>query len=152
MSGNYTPFKQWQSPLSLEDVFSNIGKPQFLELKQGCLYWMEQNPEIGGVQIKGRQTSGEVFTVTTPKLNVRTKVNEYGGKAFCVGEDAIYFCNNSDQRIYRLPLNHDFYAELAAVVPMMVVCMQICVFQAMVIGCFLSWKPRQSQKIELKLV
>ena len=115
MSGNYTPFKQWQSPLSLEDVFSNIGKPQFLELKQGCLYWMEQNPEIGGVQIKGRQTSGEVFTVTTPKLNVRTKVNEYGGKAFCVGDDAIYFCNNSDQRIYRLPLNHDFYAELAAV-------------------------------------
>ena len=113
MSEQYTPYKEWQSPLSLEDVFSHIGKPKFLELKQGCLYWMEQNPEIGGVQIKGRQPSGETFTFTTPKLNVRTRVNEYGGKAYCVGEDAIYFCNDSDQRIYRLPLNHDFNAEFA---------------------------------------
>ena len=113
MSDQHIPYKQWQSPLLLEDVFSHIGEPSFLELKQGCLYWMEQNPEIGGVQIQGRQPSGEIFTLTTPKLNVRTRVNEYGGKAYCVGEDAIYFCNDADQRIYRLALNHDFNAEFA---------------------------------------
>ena len=78
MPEQHTPYKQWQSPLSLEDVFADVGKPKFLEVKQGCLYWMEQNPEIGGVQIKGRQPSGETFIFTTPKLNVRTRVNEYG--------------------------------------------------------------------------
>ncbi len=112
MPEQHTPYKQWQSPLSLEDVFADVGKPKFLEVKQGCLYWMEQNPEIGGVQIKGRQPSGETFIFTTPKLNVRTRVNEYGGKAYCVGKNAIYFCNDSDQRIYRLPLNHDFNVEI----------------------------------------
>lgn len=106
------PYKQWQSPLSLEEVFSHAGKPSFLELKNGSLYWMESNPEIGGaVQLKCRQPTAEIYTLTTPKLNVKTRVNEYGGKAFCIGQDAIYFCNDSDQRIYRLALNRDFYAD-----------------------------------------
>ena len=112
MSEKNVPFKQWQSPLSLDEVFAQSGTPSYLELKDGCLYWMEQNPELSGAtQIKCRQANGEVHTLTSAKLNARTRSNEYGGKAYCVGDDALYFCNDRDQRIYRLALNHDFYGD-----------------------------------------
>ena len=112
MSEEQTHFKDWQSPLALEEVFSQAGKPSYLEIKNGILYWMEQNPEIGGAtQIKCHYPSGETHTLTSAKLNVRTRANEYGGKAYCVGDDALYFCNDVDQRIYRLVLNSDFYTD-----------------------------------------
>ena len=45
-------------------------------------------------------------TLTPPGYNVRTRVHEYGGGAFCVagtggGGSAIYFSNFTDQRLYR---------------------------------------------------
>ena len=112
MSDEKISYKDWQSPLYLEELFAQPGKPTYLELKNETLYWMENNPEIRGVtQIKCRQSGGEVTTLTSPKLSVRTKANEYGGKAYVVGNDALYFCNDADQRIYRLPINHDFSPE-----------------------------------------
>ncbi|MGH1427597.1 MAG: alpha/beta hydrolase family protein [Arenicella sp.] len=112
MSEEFKSFKEWQSPISLDNVFAQPGTPSFLELKNGCLYWMERNPELNGAtNIKCRYAHGEVQTLTSAKLNVRTRANEYGGKAYCVGSDALYFCNDNDQRIYRLALNHDFSSD-----------------------------------------
>src|SRR6202034_3060669 len=36
-----------------------------------------------------------------PAFNVRTRVHEYGGGAYLVDVGAVYFCNDSDQRLYR---------------------------------------------------
>ena len=102
MNHHATPYKQWQSPISLEKVFGRSSMPAFLEAKNDCLYWMQQDPTLGGItQIKRLYPNGKEKLLTSTDFNVRTRSNEYGGKAFCIGKDVLFFCNDKDQRIYR---------------------------------------------------
>lgn len=68
------------------------------------LYWLESRPEE-----KGRTTivclqpgTKQPQTLLPKPINVRSKVNEYGGGSYCVGDGVIYFVLADDQRIYRL--------------------------------------------------
>ncbi len=45
---------------------------------------------------------GIVRDLTPAPWNVRSRVHEYGGGAFAIGADAIWFCQYDDQRLYRL--------------------------------------------------
>lgn len=102
MNSHITQYKDWQSPIPLNEVFAKPSSPAFLEAKNDCLYWMEQNPQQSGLtQVICRTAQGDLLPLTSTEFNVRTRANEYGGKAFCVGDDALYFCNDADQRIYR---------------------------------------------------
>lgn len=59
-------------------------------------YWTERRPlEKGRVVIVN--TSG---ALTPPGFNVRTRIYDYGGKAFTVHKGILYFINYADQRIY----------------------------------------------------
>lgn len=67
---------------------------------------MESLSDEGGrTVVKYQRQEGDVQTLTPKAYNVRTKANEYGGRAYIAAKDVIYFCNYKDQRIYRQALS-----------------------------------------------
>ncbi|MEZ4662793.1 MAG: hypothetical protein R2911_35030 [Caldilineaceae bacterium] len=58
-------------------------------------------PKEGGRQVLVRRTADGQTTDVTASYNVRTRVHEYGGGAYAVAPDAVYFSNFADQRLYR---------------------------------------------------
>lgn len=122
----HAEYSHWESPLDLEQVFAKPSSPSYLQAINGTVYWMESlSLEKGRTVIRCRYKNGETLTLTPKHYHVRTQANEYGGRAFLVGSDALYFCNFIDQKIYRQNLsNHSdivavtdgldtYYADLA---------------------------------------
>jgi len=69
----------------------------------GAVWWAEGRPEEGGrVALMRQLDGGEPERVTPEGVNVRTRVHEYGGGAWCLVEaDLVVFVDFSDQRLYR---------------------------------------------------
>jgi dipeptidyl aminopeptidase/acylaminoacyl peptidase len=66
------------------------------------IYWVEQRPREGGRNVIVRRTpDGTIDDVTPSPFNARSRVHEYGGGAYCVGDGVVYFVNFDDQRVYR---------------------------------------------------
>ena len=98
------PYGSWKSPITAELIASGtIGLGQ-IALDGDDTYWVEMRPSEGGRSTVVRRTSdGQTSDVTHAPFNVRTRVHEYGGGAFCVAQGTVYFANFSDGRLYRQP-------------------------------------------------
>ncbi|BBA79244.1 hypothetical protein RGRSB_0699 [cyanobacterium endosymbiont of Rhopalodia gibberula] len=72
------------------------------------IYWLESRATEGGrnVLVK-RGADGQIIDKTPQSFNVHTLVHEYGGGAFLIVEETIYFVNFKDQRIYKQLPNND---------------------------------------------
>jgi len=96
------PYGSWKSPISSDMLVSNAVSLSSLTIESGQLYWLELRPSEGGRCVVVRRDADGVQSDMTPEeFNVRTRVHEYGGGEFVVDEQAIYFSNFSDQRLYR---------------------------------------------------
>jgi dipeptidyl aminopeptidase/acylaminoacyl peptidase len=98
------PYGSWSSPLDAASVASSgrrLGSPAIAG--DGAVWWGEGRPDEGGrVVLMRRPEGGEPEAVTPAGTNVRTRVHEYGGGAWCLVEpDLILFVNFDDQRLYR---------------------------------------------------
>ncbi len=91
----------WESPITPESIVSeNIS---FGDLRSDAknLYWLESRPQEGGrCVVVHRDPQGKMRDITPPPYNVRTRTHEYGGSAFCVDEEIVYFSHYADQRLY----------------------------------------------------
>ena len=101
------PYGSWSSPISAATVARagrRLGAPAIAE--DGAIWWAEGRPEEGGrVCLMRRAEGGEAERVTPEGVNVRTRVHEYGGGAWClVGAGTVVFVEFGDQRLYRLRL------------------------------------------------
>jgi dipeptidyl aminopeptidase/acylaminoacyl peptidase len=97
-----TPFGSWTSPISADWVAQRGIAIAALALSGDNVYWLEGRPTEGGrLVLVRRPPSGEAHDVTPPGFNVRTRVHEYGGGAFLVHGDTVFFSNYEDQRLYR---------------------------------------------------
>jgi dipeptidyl aminopeptidase/acylaminoacyl peptidase len=68
----------------------------------GDVYWLEGRPAEGGrIVLVRRRADGSVDDVTPYDMNVRTRVHEYGGGAYAVGNGDVFAVHFADQRIYR---------------------------------------------------
>src|SRR6185503_15686462 len=66
------------------------------------IYWMELRPKEGGRNVVVKHFGTGSFTDLTPRpFNARTRVHEYGGGDYVVGNGVIYFSNFADQRFYK---------------------------------------------------
>ncbi len=97
------PYGTWTSPITSELIAAGGAiRLSATKIVGGNIYWLEGRPAEGGRNVLVcRHENGEIVEVTPANFNVRTRAHEYGGGAFVVGSDAIYFCNDADQRIYR---------------------------------------------------
>ncbi|TML02423.1 MAG: S9 family peptidase, partial [Actinobacteria bacterium] len=97
------PYGAWRSPITAQMVAAGqigVSEPH---PEPGAVSWLELRPSEGGRYVLVRATDdGRTLDVTPPGTNVRTRVHEYGGGAFLVKGETVFFSNFEDQRLYRL--------------------------------------------------
>lgn len=100
-----SPVGTWESPVTSMLITSKskgLGSPAFDS--KGYAYWLEGRPTEGGRQVVVRRAPDGTVEDVTPGvdsgLSVRTRVHEYGGGAWWLGGDYLYFTNFADQRLF----------------------------------------------------
>ncbi|MDA4129076.1 MAG: prolyl oligopeptidase family serine peptidase [Thaumarchaeota archaeon] len=65
------------------------------------VYWLELHPwEKGRIVLFNKKDGERAREVLPSSFNVRTRVHEYGGGAYCENRGTIYFSNFTDQIVY----------------------------------------------------
>lgn len=96
------PYATWKSPITAQLISGGAVAFGLTAIDGDSIYWLESRPNQGGRQVLMRRDAIANITELTPApFNIRTRVHEYGGGAYAAKDDMIYFCNFSDQRIYR---------------------------------------------------
>ncbi|MBS0287365.1 MAG: S9 family peptidase [Proteobacteria bacterium] len=96
------PYGTWDSPISAELASSAIVAFQDVALTDEAVYWSEMRPTEAGRYVIVKYANNKIEDVLPAGFNARTRIHEYGGAAFCVDKDTIYFTNFQDQRLYSL--------------------------------------------------
>lgn len=92
----------WKSPITSDLIVSQSIGVGSLAVDRENIYWLEKRPqEQGRSVLVGYRQKGELKNFTPAPLSVRSKIHEYGGGAFVVDRNAIYFSNYQDGRIYQ---------------------------------------------------
>lgn len=95
------PCGSWASPITSELIVSETVGLTEPQLCGDAVYWLEMRPrEKGRCVVLRRDGDGTVTDVTPEPMSVRTRVHEYGGGAYLVDRDAVYFSNDADRRLY----------------------------------------------------
>ena len=98
------PYGSWKSPITSDLIVAETIGLGGTAIEGDDVYWMELRPKEGGrlVVVQRRRTPESKTTDLTPMpFNARTRVHEYGGRAYVVADGAAYFSNFADQRLYR---------------------------------------------------
>ncbi len=96
------PYGSWKSPLTSDRIVSESIRLGQIALDGDQVFWIENRPKEGGrYTIVQRDADGTQRTLIPAPFNVRTRVHEYGGGAYCVADGLVYFSNFADQRLYR---------------------------------------------------
>ena len=99
-----TPYGAWASPISARSVAEGARRIDDIAAAGDCVCWIERRPDEGGRNVLVcRRPDGATETLTPAGYDVRSRVHEYGGGAFCLlaGAPAAHaFVNFQDQRVY----------------------------------------------------
>ena len=99
------PFGSWKSPITSNLIVSKTIGISSINTTRKAIYWLEKRPtEKGRNVIVSCLADGKLRDITPKPLSVRTKVHEYGGSAFLIVDETVYFSNYSDNRIYQQTL------------------------------------------------
>ena len=106
------PCGTWPSPISAEWVTRAAPAVHFVSAHGDSLFWVESRPWDAGRNVIMRKTlDGDPQDLLAPPFSHQSRVHEYGGFAYTVHGDHLYFVNARDQRIYTLDIaahsNHD---------------------------------------------
>jgi hypothetical protein len=97
------PYGSWSSPITSDFVVAETIGLADLRAAGRMIYWIEARPTENGRNVLVRHNAdGTIEDVTPSPYNVRTRVHEYGGAAYVIAADTVFFSNFADQRLYRL--------------------------------------------------
>ena len=95
------PYGTWKSPISAQRVAAGVAPLAAPRICGDDLYWLAGVPAEGGRVVVCRSRRGAAHEVLTPaEFNVRTRVHEYGGGAYAVDADSVWFSNFGDNLVY----------------------------------------------------
>jgi dipeptidyl aminopeptidase/acylaminoacyl peptidase len=101
------PYGSWSSSISAELITRATPSVSFLQSYGDALYWVEGRPwEAGRNVIMRRDRHGTVSDLLPAPFSHQSKVHEYGGMAYTLDDNHLYFVNAADQRIYCQHLQH----------------------------------------------
>lgn len=110
------PFGSWPSKISAEMITRAAPGLNHLHSSGDTLFWVENRPWEAGRNVIMCQTfDGTIKDLLPARYSCNSKVHEYGGMAYTVADQKLYFVNALDQRIYQLDL--DFPNSPAAISP-----------------------------------
>jgi dipeptidyl aminopeptidase/acylaminoacyl peptidase len=98
----------WPSPISAERVVEASVRLGDIAISRDvagreAVWWAEQRPSEGGrTQVVRRADDGTVTDVLPVGSSASTRVHEYGGGAWWLDGETLFYCEGEDQRIYRL--------------------------------------------------
>ncbi len=97
-------FGAWRSPITSDLIVAEtIGLSQ-LKVRGDETFWVEARPsEQGRNVVVGHRDASGAQDVNPTSFNARSRVHEYGGGAYLLGPDAVYFTKFDDQMLYRRP-------------------------------------------------
>jgi dipeptidyl aminopeptidase/acylaminoacyl peptidase len=97
------PYGSWPTPITSELVVRAAAGLGGVAVDGENVWWSEQRPEEGGrTQIVHRRGDGPAVDLLPDGFNARTAAHEYGGGAWWVRGQTLWFANWADQRLYRL--------------------------------------------------
>ncbi|KAL2322646.1 hypothetical protein Fmac_027025 [Flemingia macrophylla] len=98
------PYGSWKSPITADVVSAATKNLAGTAVDgRGRLIWLENRPTESGrgiLVLEPENTGGEAVDITPKEFGVRTLAQEYGGGAFTVSGDLLFFVNYDDQRLY----------------------------------------------------
>jgi len=104
------PYGSWKSPISSDLIASGSTRLGHVTLDSGNLYWLESRPTEGGRSVLVRRgPDGVVEDVTQPDAYVRTRVHEYGGGAYLVHGDTVFYSDFANQMLHRKDKGDDAF-------------------------------------------
>src|SRR5262245_5671849 len=97
------PYGSWKSPITSDLIVAQSISLGEVQLDGENLYWVEGRPQEQGrfVVVRAGGDGAGGHDVTPRPFNARTRVQEYGGGAWTVCDDVVYFSNFADGRLCR---------------------------------------------------
>jgi dipeptidyl aminopeptidase/acylaminoacyl peptidase len=91
----------WPTPITAARVAALNVTRDALQYHAGAVYWVESNPAGGYDRLL--QTTGSAVSsdVVPDELGVGSSVYGYGGGAYAVADNVVWFSAQADQRLYR---------------------------------------------------
>ena len=98
---NTLPFGTWPSPITPDAIVAETIRLASVSLDAGRIGWLEGRPSEGGRNVLVRtDAAGQPEDITPAPFNVRSRVHEYGGGAYAVSGDRIWFSSFDDGRVH----------------------------------------------------
>src|SRR5215831_16192625 len=95
-------FGSWTSPITADVAVAETGSLSEPRIDGDNIYWIEGRPlEKGRNVVVARAGDGTIRDITPSPFNVRSQVYSYGGGAYAVSNNVIYFVNFGDNQIYQ---------------------------------------------------
>ena len=95
-------FGTWGSPITADAVVTAAVSLLEPRIEGDNIYWIEARPlERGRNVIIRRAADGTIGDVTPAPFDARSQVHSYGGGAYAVDQNGVYFVNYPDNQIYR---------------------------------------------------
>jgi dipeptidyl aminopeptidase/acylaminoacyl peptidase len=94
------PYGSWVSQISAARLAEGSTALSDLRVFNGRPYWLESRPAEDGRLVVMTHDEDGVRQLTPNGFNARTRVHEYGGAPYAVGQEGLWFSHYEDQRLY----------------------------------------------------
>ena len=102
MGQQISSFGSWTSPITAGVAVAETGSLSEPRIDGDNIYWIEGRPlEKGRNIVVARAADGTIRDVTPSPFSVRSQVYSYGGGAYAVSNNVMYFVNFADNQIYQ---------------------------------------------------
>ena len=96
------PYGHWPSPLGIDALFEGAETISCLRPGPVGLFFLLSVPEEGNaLALMHLGPAGQRTRVSPAGMNLRSRVHEYAGICYAATDTAVFYCNFSDQRVYR---------------------------------------------------
>lgn len=116
------PFGSWSSPIGTHMLVTGAVGINEVVPDNDSVCWAESRPSEAGRVCIMRYDNGNTREITPPNANVRTLMHEYGGGAWWVQDNTLWYCDYDDQRLRELSVadhQNKAYATLKSPEPRM---------------------------------
>lgn len=97
-----TTYGSWASEITSEAITRDASALSEITAHANGLFWLESRPEESGRTTLMHQSASGLIELTPSPYNVRSRVHEYGGTAYLIAKNKIFFVNFSDQNVYQI--------------------------------------------------